>query len=178
MLLLLMLILAFAVGGGYAFYIVQPLTAAIRDKSSSWRFCACDLFSLSILVAIPFGLTKASLATVHRLDQPIVQGVGIVLSVVWCVIWYRDVLALTTAGVTSALKRFVFMSFLLPAAIIGGGLVVPALLMIALLSFDRSDESGVLTWLAYSLVMFLLALGGRWATHWVLSSKKGQEPFW
>lgn len=149
---------------GYTF--LKPIIKASQGKEASGRLYTSDFFSLTMVLVLPTMLMTTFRRSSYPIVVPIVIGVLVYTITIW--MWGRGAIKLSSIGVSSSLKRFLFLGVILPIAILGTAIGVPGLCVGLVACLARFSLPYVISILSGFLAAALVAYGGQLACKWVL----------
>jgi len=155
---------------GFAYFLLQPIVRTENVVRRSSQYFVVDFFPLTFLLAIVFVYVGYSRRSWGR-DTTLPDIAGTVLALVVVYAWWRGAVALSRIGVTHSGRRFVFLAFVLPVALLASALGVPFAIVGFFGMFVSPPDGGVivLIWLGviFGLTMALAICRG--VLEWVLS---------
>lgn len=163
---LLMLLAVVLASSAFGLAILHPITSAPK-KHSPRTFQVSDLLSLSVILTIPF----AFYSTVRRTygsDAYIGDLLALILVSTFLYIWWRGTSTLTRIGVSDGIRRFIYLSIVLPIAVLGAAFAAPSVVMLAVVT-PRMNPNQRSLWFMGLIATVLVAYICRITNHWIIS---------
>jgi len=160
------LVSTFGVGSFFGYTILKPIIKAAHGKKVTTRLYTSDFFSLTLVLVLPTMLMTTFRRTTLPVVFVVVIGVLVYAIAIW--IWGRGAIKLSSIGVSSSLKRFVFLGVILPLAILGTAIGVPGLCMGLITTLTQLQFGLALLFASGFLAAALVAKAGKLASAWVL----------
>lgn len=166
--------LMFGLGSLFGYTILRPVIRGSHGRKVSTRLYTVDFFSLTMVLVLPTMLVTTFPRSGFSFEFAAVAGVLVYAITLW--VWGRGAVKLSSIGVDSSLKRFVFLGLVLPLTILGTGIGVP-LLLIGIASSVPRPETGPSTLLLFTglLGAIPVALLGRKICHWIIRLEKPED---
>lgn len=165
-------LIVFVCGAGFAWTILQPFAQAVRGCKRPTRFVTSDFLYLMVLLTLPL----VFLSDARRwADASRIQGAGGLLIAVFVYAWWRGAATLSGVGIYQPSKRGIFLVVILPLAIVGSVVAVPALVATTILlfgGFHRGGWSDWLIWLVGAVGLPVVALLFRSLSKWTLKDSQ------
>ena len=171
---MLLVVVAFALGIAWGYRILVPIGEIVTDRQLQARFYLSDYFALSFILAMQFGWHSLAGSPYERRNPGLIFVTG-VLCIVWCFVWGRCAAVLSTAGVKSAAKRFMFLAFVLPITLIGSAVVVPASVVFAFSGISDAAPGMIAFWIASLAAVLFSAILGPGVIRWVFRISPSDE---
>ena len=165
--LLTILTALFGAGAWFGYTIIKPVIKAGAGKQLNARFYTADLFSLTLILALPISCISMFLKSNFFLIC-----VGVIVIGVFLWMWIRGAVKLSSIGVDSNAKRFMFLGFVLPAALIGSSVCVPALALFYLVSIFNLGVADIALLAVGVIAVPVTAMTGQRITAWVVCDAK------
>jgi hypothetical protein len=156
--------------GAFSYLLLRPITRTRIGKRGSSQYHIVDFFPLTFLLAIVFVYVGYSRRSWGR-DTTMSDVASAALALVVVYAWWRGAVALSRIGVTHSGRRFVFLAFVLPVALLGGALGVPIVIggfFVALVG-GLADGWFAFVWLVAFFAISFAAVFCSNAVDWVLS---------
>jgi hypothetical protein len=167
-------------GAAYVYFVAQPLFKLPQAAPPPSRFSLADLFWLFVLLQYPMVfLSLMGRQYIHQREPIILVVGGLLLVAVVVFLWWRCANWLSQVGVTSVLRRGVFLVVVVPIAVLGSLAGIPVILESVVESLRRGLEvpmSGFTPGPAALVVAVISGLLGHCLTRWVVAGATTSGP--
>lgn len=169
---LILVIGVLAAGSLFGYTVLSPIIKASRGRKVSAQLHISDFFSLTLVLVLPT-LVVTTLRQSTASFVVVAAGIPAYTLTIW--LWVRGAIKLSSTGVTSSLKRFVFLGLILPFAIFGSAVGIP-MLCVGVISTPTSQNFIYPLLSIFGLLASVqVAIAGRLACRWVLNSTEQIE---
>ncbi len=160
----------------FGYVILQPFAKAVKGRQRPTRFTTVDFLWLTIMLQIPLVCLSNVGRSLKTSFETSVLATTTAIVVLLCIgVWWRGVATLSGLGIRGVWRRGVFLTILLPIAILGSAIGMPILIMSLAYSLFESHLVSILVSIA--VLTPVVAYCFRLVSVWVLAELEPQPQY-